>query len=255
MKKDYKAQIALGVVFMILAFLVTIQFRSVTKNNAANLGNNQRIEDLLIELNKEREKTEALEQQIVEYEESISQYRNAEETSGGDSKFLSEQLKRAEILAGLTDVEGPGIEISLNDAANRKGAKGSEANSTLIHDEDIRRVINELSAAGAEAICVNDSRIISTSAVRCVGPTVLVNDTKMAPPYVIKAIGKPDQLEAALNLNGGVIDGLKVWGFEIAITKSDKLSIPKYGGTLNFRSATAVSTSENSTASGKEAHK
>ena len=54
MKKDYKAQIALGVVFMLLAFLVTIQFKSVTKNNAANAGNNQRIEDLLIELNKER---------------------------------------------------------------------------------------------------------------------------------------------------------------------------------------------------------
>ena len=240
MKKDYKAQIALGVVFMLLAFLVTIQFKSVTKNNAANAGNNQRIEDLLIELIKEREKTEALEQKIVEYEESITQYRNKEETSGGDSKFLTEQLKRAEVLAGLTDVEGSGIEISLNDAANRKGAKGSEANSTLIHDEDIRRVINELSAAGAEAICVNDSRIISTSAVRCVGPTVLVNDTKMAPPYIIKAIGKPDQLEAALNLNGGVIDGLKVWGFEITITKSNKLLIPKYSGTLNFRSASAV---------------
>lgn len=244
MKKNYKAQIALGIVFMLLAFLVTIQFRSVTRNNAANSSNNQRIEDLLIELNKQREENEALNIKIEEYEESIAQYRSETEGEGGDSKFLSEQLKRAETLAGLIDVEGPGITVSLNDAANRKGLSGSNANSTLIHDEDIRRVINELSAAGAEAICVNDSRIISTSAVRCVGPTVLVNDTKMAPPYVIKAIGKPDQLEAALNLNGGVIDGLKVWGFEISISKSNKLLIPKYSGTLNFRSASPIPTAK-----------
>lgn len=244
MKKNYKAQIALGIVFMILAFLVTIQFRSVTKNNASGSQNNQRIEDLLIELNKEREKTEALEKQAEEYETTIAQYRSDAEKTSGDSKALAEQLKRAELLAGLVDVKGPGVTVSLSDAANRKSLSGSEANSTLIHDEDIRRVLNELSAAGAEAICINDSRIISTSAVRCVGPTVLVNDTKMAPPYVIKAIGKPDQLEAALNLNGGVIDGLRVWGFEISITKSDELLIPKYSGTLNFRSASAVETAK-----------
>lgn len=243
MKKNYKAQIALGIVFMILAFLITIQFRSVTKNNETQQQNNLRIEDLLTELNKEKEKSSALEQQVEEYEEDIAQYRSEAEKSNGDSMFLSEQLKRAEILAGLVDVHGPGVTVTLNDANNRKDlGSATEANSTLIHDEDIRRVINELSAAGAEAICVNDSRIISTSAVRCVGPTVLVNDTKMAPPYEIKAIGKPDQLEAALNLNGGVIDGLRVWGFEISISKSDDLVIPRYSGTLNFRSASAVET-------------
>lgn len=245
MKKNYKAQVALGVVFMILAFLITIQFRSVTKNNESQQQNNQRIEDLLTELNKEREKNEALTAQVSEFETSIAQYRSEAEESSGNSKFMSEQLSRAEILAGLVDVKGPGITISLSDVNNRKAmGNAAEANSTLIHDEDIRRVLNELSAAGAEAICVNDSRIISTSAVRCVGPTVLVNDTKMAPPYVIKAIGKPDQLEAALNLNGGVIDGLKVWGFEISISKSDEITIPKYSGTLNFRSATPVETTE-----------
>lgn len=245
MNKNYKAQIALGVVFMILAFLITIQFRSVTKNNASQQLNNQRVEDLLTELNKEREKNEALTEQMSEYEASIAQYRSEAEKSSGNSKFMSEQLSRAELLAGLSDVKGPGITISLSDVNNRKAlGNATEANSTLIHDEDIRRVINELSAAGAEAICINDSRIISTSAVRCVGPTVLVNDTKMAPPYVIKAIGKPDQLEAALNLNGGVIDGLKVWGFEISISKSESLVIPKYSGTLNFRSAVPVETEE-----------
>lgn len=235
MKKNYKAQISLGIVFMILAFLITIQFRSVTINNAAVNQNNQRVEDLLSELGKQQEENEKLKTQITEYEASIAQYR-----SESGLAFMEEQLNRAEILAGLVDVKGPGVVVTLDDAKKRTNGSGIEVNSTLIHDEDLRRVINELSAAGAEAIAINDSRIISTSAVRCVGPTVLVNDTKMAPPYRISAIGKPEQLEAALNLNGGVIDGLRVWGFEIDIAKSEELLILKYSGTLNFRSATAV---------------
>ena len=101
MKKNYKAQIALGIVLMILAFLITIQFRSVTKNNETQQQNNQRIEDLLSELNKERDKTEALEKQAAEYEASIAQYRSEAEKSSGNSNFLSEQLRRAELLAGL----------------------------------------------------------------------------------------------------------------------------------------------------------
>ena len=118
------------------------------------------------------------------------------------------------------------------------------ANATLIHDEDIRKVVNELFAAGAEVVAVNDSRIISTSAIRCVGPSILVNDTKMTPPYVIKAIGKADQLEAALNLNGGVIDNLETWGFEIVIERQQELIIPKYSGKITYDVAEPVITAE-----------
>ena len=62
----------------------------------------------------------------------------------------------------------------------------------------------------------------------------------MTPPYKIQAIGKADQLEAAMNLNGGVIDNLKVWGFNITIAKHTELTIPKYNGIINFSSATAA---------------
>ena len=152
MIKNYKAQISLGIVFLILAFLITIQFRSVTKNNEAQQQNNLRVEDLLTEVKKEQDKNEDLQKQITAYENDIAQYRKEAEQTSGESKFLSEQLKRAEILAGMVDVKGPGITISLSDVQNRKGTTNVvEANSTLIHDEDIRRVINELAAAGAEA--------------------------------------------------------------------------------------------------------
>ncbi|MBR5236068.1 MAG: DUF881 domain-containing protein [Clostridia bacterium] len=241
--KKYKVQLTMGIIVLIMTFIITLQFKSVTVNNSQYQSQNARVDELLGDLKKEREQNEDLRKQIEAYQNDIAQYREDAEQNSGYSRFLSDQLKRAELMAGFVDVKGPGITITMSDINNRKSAQAVlTANETLIHDEDLRRVINELCAAGAEAICVNDSRIISTSAVRCVGPTILVNDTKMAPPYVIKAIGKADQLEAAMNLNGGVIDNLRVWGFTISISKHNELRIPKYSGTVNFSSATAVAT-------------
>ena len=245
MINNNKAQLAIGIVVLILTYLIALQVKSVTVNKASSLQQNARVDELLGDLKKEREKNEDLEKQLEAYQNDIAQYREDAEQHSGYSKFLSEQLKRAELIAGLVDVKGPGITITLNDINNRKAASGVlSASETLIHDEDIRRVINELCAAGAEAISVNDSRIIATSAVRCVGPTILVNDVKMVPPYTIRAIGNADQLTAAMNLNGGVIDNMKVWGFTITITKSNELTIPKYSGTVNFSSATAAETAK-----------
>ncbi len=240
MFKNHKVQFVMGIAILIVTFLITIQFKSVTMNNQQNKQQNLRVDELLGELKKEREQNEDLTKQLEAYKNDFDQFLSDSEMDGDYSKFLTSQLRRAEIMAGFVDVEGPGITITLNDIDNRKAGGNLTSSETLIHDEDIRRVINELCAAGAEAICVNDSRIISTSAVRCVGPTILVNDTKMAPPYVIKAIGKPDQLAAAMNLNGGVIDNMKVWGFTISINQYKKITIPKYSGTVNFQSATAV---------------
>ena len=239
--KTHKTQIIIGIVILVLAFLLALQFKSVTFNKNENQLSNMRVEELVNEIKKERDANEDLKKQIEAYQNDIAQYREDAEQNSGYSAFLSEQLRRAEIMAGFVDVKGPGITITLNDIDNRKAQNNSlSASETLIHDEDLRRVINELCAAGAEAICINDSRIISTSAIRCVGPTILVNDTKMAPPYVIKAIGKTNQLEAAMNLNGGVIDNLEVWGFTVQITKNTELTIPKYSGAVNFTSAKPV---------------
>ena len=240
--KKLRAQIALGFVFMLLAFLITIQFRSVTENSMLKQQTNLRSDELMTDLKKEREKNEILQKQLSAYENDIAQYREDMEQSSGYSKFLADQLKRAEISAGMLDVIGQGVTVSLSDVNKRKAKEFDSLATTLIHDEDIRRIVNELWSAGAEAISINGSRIITTTAIRCVGPTILINDKKMAPPYVISAIGNSEQLEAALNLNGGVIDNLRIWDFEISISKSQNLTIPKYDGIISQKYAAPVST-------------
>ena len=245
MNKDLKAQIAIGLVLLVMSFVITLQFKSVSKNETIEGTTNMRVDELLLELKNERNKNEELEKQMKAFENDISQYREAAETNDNYSKVLSEQLTRAELLAGMVDVKGEGITVTLDDIDNRKATSEIlNANATLIHDEDIRKVVNELFAAGAEVVAVNDSRIISTSAIRCAGPSILVNDTKMTPPYVIKAIGKAEQLDAALNLNGGVIDNLKTWGFEIVIEKHQELIIPKYSGKITYDIAEPIVAAE-----------
>ncbi|MBE7039477.1 MAG: DUF881 domain-containing protein [Ruminococcaceae bacterium] len=233
--KDIKAQITIGAILLIMAFAITVQIKSVSQNKSIAGTTNLRIDELLLELKNERDKNDELRMQVDAYKNDIDQYLKEAETTDNYSKILSEQLSRAELSAGMVDVKGEGITVTLNDAAGKRtGAGNVNANATLIHDEDIRKVVNELFAAGAEVIAVNDSRLISTSAVRCVGPSILVNDTKMTPPYTIKAIGKAEQLEAALNLNGGVIDNLKIWGFKIDIKRHDELIIPRYSGKVTY---------------------
>ncbi|MBR6646658.1 MAG: DUF881 domain-containing protein, partial [Clostridia bacterium] len=176
MKKDLKGQLWIGIVCVILGFMITMQIKSVFYNNANSVVM-QRSDALLSELNNQKATNAVLREQIVQMKAEIDSYRN---NAGGGSdivKSLTEQLKLAEILAGTTAVEGSGIIVTLNDSQEKST---TNPESFIIHDEDLRKVINELFSAGAEAISINDERLITTSSIRCVGPTILINGNKYA---------------------------------------------------------------------------
>lgn len=133
-------------------------------------------------------------------------------------------------LSCTVPLEGEGIIIRLNDSS--KTAKPNEnQNLYVIHDDDILRVINELKAAGAEAISINGQRLTAISEIRCAGPTLSVNNVRSAPPYEISAIGEKKTLENSVKMRGGVEDTLKIWGIQIEIETKDKIYIPAYKGT------------------------
>ena len=97
--------------------------------------------------------------------------------------------------------------------------------------------INELRAAGAEAIAINGERIVAMSEIRCAGPTLSVNNNRSAPPYEIKAIGNPNNLESALKLRGGVLENFKFWGIQADLSQSDDIVIPAFKGRKSFEYA------------------
>ena len=123
-------------------------------------------------------------------------------------------------------------------------------NLYVIHDEDILRVVNELRAAGAEAISLNGQRLTATSEIRCAGPTMSVNNVRSAAPFEIIAIGDSSTLENALKMRGGVVDTLKVWGIQMAISPRTSVQVPPFNGPSPFRYAKPVPKEELTKAKG-----
>ena len=110
----------------------------------------------------------------------------------------------------------------------------------IIHDEDVLKVINELRAAGAEAIAINDQRLTANSEIRCAGPTISINNTRISAPYEIKAIGNVQNMENAVKMRGGVAESLSVWGIRLDVRKELNIIIPAYKGAVQFKYATPL---------------
>ncbi len=151
--------------------------------------------------------------------------------TGSKNKSLKEEVDELKYRAGLTAVQGKGVVIHIEDSKIPVKA-GENQNLYLIHDDDILRVLNELRAAGAEAISINNQRVVAMTEVRCTGPTIMINSVHVAPPYVVEAIGDPDTLKSALELRGGVVDTLEHWSIGVDIVKSNNITIPPYKGNV-----------------------
>jgi uncharacterized protein YlxW (UPF0749 family) len=101
--------------------------------------------------------------------------------------------------AGLTQVRGPGLVVSLNDAPRGETVpKGTDPNLLLVHQQDIQAVVNALWAGGAKGVSLQGQRVVATTGIKCVGNTVVLQGVPYSPPYRIGAVGTPDALQAAL---------------------------------------------------------
>ena len=226
--KNKHTRILIFLVCIILGYMITMQLRS--HNQYQNLAV-QRAEDLTVRLKEVEADRDKLAKELDEY--------RAGRISGAAQKEMDELKARA----GETEMEGKGIIFTLDDS--KQAAKAAEnKNLYIIHDEDLLRVVNELRSAGAEAISLNGQRLIGTSEIRCVGPTVLVNERRLAAPFVISAIGNPQTLESSLKLRGGVIENFKFWGIRADVVQSDKVRVPAFKGNRTFEFAKAVTGEE-----------
>lgn len=220
-----KGKLAITAACVVLGIMLAVQFHSVKQYRETY--SNQRVEDLVRRLN-ETEKSKAV---LTEEIEGLRK--------GIPEEAMKKEQDRLKNLAGLTDLKGPGVRVVLDDSKQNSKA-GENSNLYIIHDEDVLKVINELKASGAEAIAVNDQRLIATSEVRCVGPTLLVNDVRYSPPYEIIAIGDSKTMDASLKLRGGVAETLKFYGIQIQIHQEKEIEIPAYKGNFHYNLAQPV---------------
>lgn len=227
-------QISLVIVCFILGLILSIQFR--TQRTLQGTVSSARSEEIALMLNQSEKKRQELENEISILREKIIEYEKTASEGKTLLNAMQSELERMRIVAGLTKVTGPGVIVILDDS--RSPAKpGEDPNIYLIHEEDILKIVNELFAAGAEAISLNGQRLVSFSEIRCVGPAMVVNGTRIAAPYEILAIGDPQTLESGLTMRGGIVEILRAVNIKVSITKSNKIVIPAYSGSISLKYA------------------
>ena len=158
---------------------------------------------------------------------------------GKSFQSTEKNFSELKFLSCTAPLEGEGIIIKLDDSLLEKKS-GEDQNLYVVHDDDILRVINELKAAGAEALSINGQRLTATSEIRCAGPTISVNNVRSSAPYEIAAIGDKKSLENSVKMRGGVEETLKVWGIQLSVEVKDKIFIPAYDGEIHRKYAKFV---------------
>ncbi|RBP45559.1 DUF881 domain-containing protein [Garciella nitratireducens] len=211
------------IIFFITGLITGIQFKQQpSKTDIITMKNiyerKQAIENEKLEIEKLRSTIKHLDEKLEKY--NASDY-NVDEVIIS----LQSELEKIKILIGEKDLEGPGIRIYMKDSD--KYVQGQNINNFIIHNSDVLEVINDLKAAGAESIAINGSQIVWNSQIDCNGATIKVDDKIYAPPFIIEAIGDPDQLEAALNSPNSIVQLMKIWNIQVHITKVDNIKIKK----------------------------
>lgn len=207
----------IALVCVLIGFMVAVQFR--TAQDAKGSLSQQRIEEISDRLLQTEHERDELSEELHKMQTAAASTDNQQ-----DKDLLRYR-------AALVPLEGEGVIVRMDDSTKPAKA-GENPNLYVIHDDDLLRVVNELRAAGAEAIAINGQRLTGTSEIRCAGPTLSVNNVRSSAPFEIRAIGDKKSLENALRMRGGVAETLDVWGIQLDIKASNDVYIPPYRGSI-----------------------
>ena len=189
---------------------------------------------------READGVERQEQRAAELREQLKS--RSEQAAQRDSRVAAAQpAAELEIAAGLVEAVGPGVTVSLDDAPRRPGRPelSSDPDDLVVHQQDVQAVVNALWAGGAEAMTLMGQRIISTSAVRCVGNTVILHGQVYSPPFVVTAVGDPSTLRQALDAEPGVAffqTFVDRFGLSYTVETEPEVALPAYDGLLELPS-------------------
>ncbi|NLC87609.1 MAG: DUF881 domain-containing protein [Clostridiaceae bacterium] len=212
----------IGIICVILVAVMFAQFKTVEETDITGI-ETAREEELQMMLSSWKTKYEEVEEKLIDTQQKITDYREKLTSNEQTSELLDKELEQINILVGKTNVTGQGVIITL---------KNNEEKT--IEASDLRTLINELKLAGAEAISINDKRILNMTEIVDVNGIILINEDRIVSPYIVKAIGDQTYLSSALSLKtSGFIDSYQKLGKTVEMTKENKISILAYNSKKN----------------------
>lgn len=227
MKIDKKQiAITLGIMCFILVFGIAIQLK--TTESLVSTAGKYKENGLRDEVLQWKERYDRVYEALENAEDMLEKERQVSISSDDASVEKQEELKRINTYLGLTDVKGEGIIITLRD--NTNSMLGIAAD--LVHDSDLRSIVNELKNNGAEAISINGQRIVPSTAITCAGTVIQVNNEIVGSPFVIKVIGDQNMINNITRPGGFIYTLVEEYGINVKTEKSDEIKIDKYNGVL-----------------------
>ena len=217
---------SIGAIALIFTMVLFIQFKTVKETDITAI-ETMREAELRTELASWKAKYDEIAIKLQDTEDKISNYRNDIENNEKNSELLEQELIETEKYLGYTELKGEGIIVKLDDTDYKQ-----------VESSDILSLVNELRLAGAEAISINEERVVSTTEIVNVDTRfIIVNGKRIVAPYEIKAIGDKKYLESAISIKGGYVDEIKAKEITINYTIEDNVVIPKFSGKMSLQNA------------------
>lgn len=219
---------------MILTMAICIQINTIdsaTKTVGTTLRDNSGLRDELLSM---QGRYESLYKELEDKERKLEASRQtaANKNEGDSQNEIS--IKDNKKLLGLTDVTGQGIIIYLDENREVDSSQVANISGYLVHEEDLLYIVNELFNSGADAISINNQRIVSTTSIICDGNIIRINGKMIGVPITIKAIGFPERLDGALTRPGGYLDVMANDGVKISVERNENINIPKFDGVYSY---------------------
>lgn len=227
------SKIVITVLCAVLGFFIATQIK-IVKDDYSFVSLNT-ITDLQNLVKKEKEEVLGIGELINANKNKLIEYEKAISEGGSIKDVLEKENKQIKTISGFMDVEGPGVIIKLSDS-ERELYEWEDPNSVIVHDIDVLRIVNDLKIAGAEVLSINGQRIMSITEIQCAGATITINNHTYGQPFIIKAIGNPDTLGAAIKSSDAYAIILKeVYGLGVEMETNDYVRIAKYQNSIVWK--------------------
>lgn len=224
--KKMKELSALLLVSIFLGLILSMQFKTVNKSIGEGVLPVQRAQQLAAELKKAQADRDSQSNRIVELEDKIKLYEKGEVDKNVYAENLYADTMKYRMLAGYTDLIGPGVILEINDPP--VDIQFGDSYSILDELDLILQIVSILNAAGAEAVSINEQRWTAFTEIVRAGNHIEINGVSNSSPIIIKAIGNPDTLESALAIKQGIVWTLRSYDYIVHLSQDKNVTIPRY---------------------------
>lgn len=242
--KKYSGLIVLGMLALFIGLILSIQLRMTAGSDQGGLVPLAKVRGYEAELKMVKDEKENVVQELMDLEARLNSIEGDKAEEDEFINGLVSDLEKYKMSTGVLDVQGPGVLVTIKDPVVTDEYE-QDFSPIMYNYELLLSLVNKLKEAGAEAVSINEQRIMATTEVSMAGSNVNINGTPTAPPYYIKAIGNPETLHDAINIRGGIIETMKIkYNLIVSTDEKQNLVIPRYTGTIKFKYAKPVAAEE-----------